>query len=242
VVGVAATFDGVEFTLDLRDNLQRELFYEGAYEAPLHELLVGELRPGDVVADIGANIGVHGLAMARRLAASGGRLLAFEPATDTAEVLRSTAERNGIAVTLVDAALGRSASTGTLHQSTAWEPGDLGVRSLYGEGDAVGEVRIVPFDDWADEVELDRLDIVKIDVEGAELEVLLGMQRSLRRLRPRLVVVELVDELLARSGASGSAVGELLAGVGYATEGPTVEEIVRGPTGALWPNAVFRPT
>jgi len=77
---------------------------------------------------------------------------------------------------------------------------------------------------------LDRLDLVKIDVEGAEPDVLLGMRRSLVRLRPRAVVVETKARVLQRAATDAASVAEVLDGCGYR------------PTGqVLHHNAVFRP-
>jgi len=79
---------GLDLDLDLRDNLQRTLFYTGTYEPGLLGFLHRELRGGDVAVDVGAHIGVHALTMARRLAQLGrGRVVAFEPAQDSAAKL-----------------------------------------------------------------------------------------------------------------------------------------------------------
>ena len=240
VEGVSMAYEEVTFVLDLEDNLQRTLFYVGDYERPVFDLLSAELRHGDVVADIGANIGIHSLPLARRVAALAGTVLAFEAAVDTADLLRDLATLNDLAVEVHTVALGKERATAALHQSPNWDPGDLGVRSLFADGDVVQEVDVVPFDDWAEERGLHRLDIVKIDVEGAEHDVLLGMHRSLERYRPRLIVVEVVEWFLVRSGSSPAALDAFLQTHGYGIIGPTVAEIITGPTGPLWPNAVYR--
>jgi hypothetical protein len=86
---------GLDLQLDLRDNLQRTLFYTGTYEPGLLGFLHDQLRCGDVAVDVGAHIGVHALTMARRLdQLGGGRVLAFEPAQDSAAKLRAAATRN----------------------------------------------------------------------------------------------------------------------------------------------------
>src|SRR5689334_14638423 len=73
---------GLDLALDLRDNLQRTLYFTGTYEPGLLRALAAELRPGDVVADVGAHVGVHALSAGRRLRelGGGGRVIAFEPA------------------------------------------------------------------------------------------------------------------------------------------------------------------
>jgi hypothetical protein len=125
---------GLDLDLDLRDNLQRTLFYTGTYEPGLLNFLHGELRRGDVVVDVGAHIGVHALTMARRLGRlGGGRLIAFEPAQDSAAKLRAAAARNRLAVATRGRGSARVLDRGDLHrgdrrqrQQPAAQPADAG--------------------------------------------------------------------------------------------------------------------
>jgi FkbM family methyltransferase len=222
---------GLDLDLDLRDNLQRTLFYTGTYEPGLLNFLHGELRRGDVVVDVGAHIGVHALTMARRLGQlGGGRLIAFEPAQDSAAKLRAAAARNRLAVTVVELALGRGPGAIELHADRYYDAADAGVRSQFGTGDLVQRVTVSGFDAWAEGASLDRLDVVKLDVEGAEPLVIEGMRRSLERLRPRALVVEVKGRVLERSGGTEEELRALLAACGYRSTGQVFHH-----------NEVFRP-
>jgi len=237
-------YDGITFEVMLGDNLQRHLFFSGAYEPELHEVLKRELRGGGVMVDVGANIGVHSLPVARMLQASGseGHVYAFEPAPDTAERLRRTAQRNGVAsrVEVVQVALGDRPRTASLRSATEHTPLDVGMRSLYGSGGDAIPVQVTPFDTWAESARLTRWDVLKMDVEGAETEVLRGMQHTLSTLRPRLLAIEVVDELLRRAGSSRTELVSLLASIGY-RELPPSEAIHGGPASVMAPNTFFRP-
>ena len=239
---VTMTYFGVEFVLDLRDNLQRDLYYLGRYERELLEFLLGEVRPADIFVDVGAHIGTFALPIARRLTGTG-RVIAFEPAADTAATLQQNADRNGIELTIVRSALGSNSRTDRLRHSTssAYLPQDLGVRTLHGEGPVVAEVPVIPFDSWVADSGIDRVDLVKIDVEGSECEVLEGMQASLEAFKPRLIVIEVVDSHLARSGASAELLARVVARCAYQSEGPSIAELASSRTGPFWPNAVLRP-
>lgn len=104
------------------------------------------------------------------------------------------------------------------------------MRSQYGTGGAVQRVAVTSFDAWAEQARLERLDLVKLDVEGAEPLVIQGMRASLARLRPRVLVVEVKARVLERSGVDEAGLQELLASCGYR------------PTGqVLHRNQVFRP-
>ncbi|MEV4178403.1 FkbM family methyltransferase [Nonomuraea sp. NPDC049709] len=206
--------NGLRLELDLRDNLQAILYYTGRYEPDVLRFLRRELRAGDVVVDVGAHIGVHALAAARILRRSDGRVIAFEPASDSAAKLRATAHRNRLRVEVVRSALGARHGTAGLYGDARYDAADAGVRSQYGDAALVEQVPVRTFDAWAEETGLSRLDVVKIDVEGAEAAVLTGMSRSLRTLRPRAVLVEVKQR--ERTDTSAEELRELLRAHGYA--------------------------
>ncbi len=237
-------YDDVSFEVMLGDNLQRHLFFCGSYEPELHEMLKQELLGGGVLVDVGANIGVHGLPVARMFQRIGaGHVYAFEAAPDTAERLRQLAERNGVASCLevIQVALGDRPRTATLRSATEHASLDVGMRSLYGSGEDAIPVQVTTFDAWAVGARLERWDVLKMDVEGAETEVLRGMQRTLARLRPRLLAIEVVEEHLQRAGSSRAELLELLAAAGY-RELPPTERIHGIPAAVMAPNLLFRPT
>jgi FkbM family methyltransferase len=237
---VSASYKGINFPLRLSDNLQRHLFFQGEYEGALLELLEAYVQDGDVVVDIGANIGVHALPLAAKLLPSAGRVYAFEAAPDTAAELQRTADSHCLTnVVVCNIALGAERRRAVLRSSAQYGPGDRGVRSLYGSGIAEIEVEVQPFDAWAGETGLDRLDVVKIDVEGAEYEVLVGMRGSIAALTPRFIVVEMLPSLLAAAGATTSDVRQLLVELGYALVGMTESDLHAGRYGRYGANGVF---
>jgi FkbM family methyltransferase len=216
---------GLELELDLRDNLQAVLYYAGRYEPAVRRFLRAELRQGDVVLDIGANIGLHALTAAKRLhELGGGRVIAFEPAADCLAKLNKAAERNKLHVEVVPAALGERKHYAALRADSRYDDADAGVRSLYGDGAVVQEVPVVRLDDWAREHQLTRLDVVKLDIEGGELAALSGAAHTLTRLQPRALLVEdKRPEVSARLHA-------------------VLDELGYRPTGAVLDhNALFRP-
>ncbi|HWD78266.1 MAG TPA: FkbM family methyltransferase [Kribbella sp.] len=217
---------GLSWELDLRDNLQAVLYYAGRYEPAVRRFLRRELRRGDVVLDVGANIGLHALTAAKRLRElGGGRVIAFEPAADSVAKLRAGAARNGVQLEVVPMALGERQEHAALRADSRYDEADAGVRSLYGDGRTVQEVSVVRLDDWAREHRLDRLDLVKIDIEGAELEALAGAARTVKRLQPRAVLVE--DKRPETRARLYAVLNEL----GYLPTGEVLDN-----------NALFRPT
>lgn len=139
---------------------------------PGHRLLFGLMRPGDTVVDLGAHVGSFALAAA----ALGCRVLAIEAAPDNVALLRAGVERNGFgAVRVVAAAAGEHVG------SVAFVPDGPygGVAGPYPSALPSIDVRAETLDHLVDELGWDRIDFIKMDVEGSEVAALLGMRRLL---------------------------------------------------------------
>lgn len=154
------------------------------------------IQPGMVVADVGANIGLLTLVMAWATG-PGGRVIAFEPEAVPRSNLEKMKHLNGLSwVEVRDQAVGESAGRLTFHVSDI-----IGHSSLYALPDAeearTVEVEVVRLDDVAP---AKRLDVVKIDVEGAELDVLAGMKSVIAKNPDLAIVAEFGPEHLKRVG------------------------------------------
>jgi FkbM family methyltransferase len=175
----------LERVVDRIPFLEKELF--------LLRLLV---RPGDVCVDIGAAGGAHLLVMARG-AGSDGRVLGIEPRPGSRRVLQGIVALNGLSrrVTLRQVALSDGPGRVTLRipivPTRAHVPGsstDPTTAAFARLPHRRIEVPTVALDALLDEEGLDRVDIVKCDVEGAELLALAGAQRVLSTLRPIWII------------------------------------------------------
>ncbi len=177
------------------------LKHRGHPEPGLRDLLLSRLRPGASFVDVGANIGLYTVAAGYAVGRSG-RVLALEPTPHTAEVLVQNLRLNGLwetgVVTVAQVAAGEARGRGRLATHIV----DSGHNNLHPQGDEdeVICVEVVPLDDLVPEG--NRVDVVKIDVEGAELSVLRGM-RHVAATNPDIVVfAELAQEHLERAGTS----------------------------------------
>lgn len=190
-----------------------------AGEHPLLLALLSEvLHPGDVFIDIGANTGLFAVPLARAVG-SEGRVVAFEPAEDAASLLRAEARLHGVEprIEIHQIALGSKDASAVLRADPR-HPADSSKRSLFIDGPAVSEVPVRTFDRLVDagDVEIPNgFDAVKIDVEGAEMRVLRGMEASLRRHRPRMLVAETIEEHLQRAGSAVAEVHAFMRALGY---------------------------
>lgn len=163
------------------------------------------LRRGDVAVDVGANIGIFTLAMGRAVGATG-RVFAYEPNPEVVALLRDNVYLNEnrrvltAEVRVRPVAAGAASGTSTLTARAKHRGmGTLG-HSDGGSapgGSTVHEIEVVTLDDELSH--LTEVTLVKIDVEGHEIEVLTGMARLLEQRRVRFVDLELVDSHAGRS-------------------------------------------
>ena len=187
---------GSGFVLQLDDWIPYQVFLTGMYavEASATRFFHTLLRPGMVVLDVGANIGYYTLQAAVRVG-PGGQVHAFEPvAASHARLVQNVRLNELTNVAAVRAAAGSRRGSGVIHLQTDATRGMRGSR--LGRSDATGlteAVDVIPLDDYVNESGIPAVDVVKIDVEGHELEVLQGMEGILARGSPH-VMLEVVEE------------------------------------------------
>ena len=210
-----ATTAGFTMNGSTRDVIQRFIYVFGCWEPNLTEWISGHLRAGDVVVDVGANVGYFSLLSASIVGPSG-TVYAIEPVSEFSRALGEMAEQNDFTnvVRLQQAATDH---TGTLdfYLAPASNLGASGTRPSSGNAEPV-TVRcapvtdLVPMDDWP------RVRLVKIDVEGEEWSALSGMKDLLKAMPLRAAVaLEVAPARLAERGQTASAVIEFMTALGF---------------------------
>jgi FkbM family methyltransferase len=191
VKGTRARGDGLLMELDSRSWIDWNLLFRGDYEPHLTRLWNRLASKKSVAIDVGANIGAHTLTMARSVG-PGGRVLAFEPNPIVRRVLERNLDLNGIKhVRVFDCALGSQAGSLPLRvpKQDSEEFSNLGLASLVAletPHDLI-TVEVKTLDDVLKAERINRVDVIKIDVQGYELETLRGMRDCIARHRPALV-------------------------------------------------------
>lgn len=179
------------------------------------ERMAEALRDGDVFFDIGANIGLVCLPLARRFAGRGICVHAFEPEAGNARDLRENARLNDLTdVHVHEAAL--SDSDGTMSLYLDGEVGS-GAHSLIAGHSAATQTVSVPVTTAAGFADRHGLSpaVVKIDVEGAEMAVLAGMEPLLLNRSVRALFIEVHPDTLRRAGQSRAGLEQWLNERGY---------------------------
>jgi FkbM family methyltransferase len=171
------------------------------------------LPPGGVAVDIGANIGVWSLLAAERRPDA--RIHAFEPVPEVAEHCRRHLALNRLdTIVLNVAAVAAEDGDAPFYAIRTANTGASSLIARRVPADAI-TVPVVTLDTYVARAPLDRVDVVKVDVEGAERLVFAGGRRTLSRADAPAIFFEVDERLCAAAGTTPRAVKELLIEYGY---------------------------
>jgi len=219
---VAVPLKGVDgaFLVDIRSDILRRIVFSGSYEpdaiATIRRVLPGQ---GDVI-DIGANIGIFSVLMAR--AVGNRKVLSIEPTPAVARRLQHNISANGVAANVIVEQCAVGATTGTVTMNTVAgmeEYSRVGAMVL---PDTVGRAAVavtVPIHTLDELIARHGLKptLIKMDIEGSEMRALSGATVALEKHRPT-IVAEVDDRMLASAGSSAAEFLGLLRGRGYTVQ------------------------
>lgn len=189
------------------------LMKSGPGERMVLEKMIEALSIGDVAYDIGANLGIHTIFMAKHLG-NNGKVVAFEPESGSYNALLDNIKLNDLNnVVPMQLALGDKISEAKLY----WKNGVVGSYGLSSSsGDTVvnQKVKVMPGDLIAKELNIAPPKVVKIDVEGYEYSVILGMKSVLSSEACHMVSCEIHPKMLPE-GVNPDMIFELLRSYGF---------------------------
>ncbi len=199
----------IRYELDISDYMEW-LVYFGIQAEP-RESLYQLVEKGNTVLDIGTNIGEVALNLAK-LVGSSGVVHTFEPDPFVFSKLSKNYSLNTFTnIYLNNFALGDAEGELTISAEVNNNRGGTRVSSSSNEGNTV---RVTTVDHYADCLGINKIDVIKIDVEGYELKVLQGAMNSLRKFRPALFI-EINEANLNAQGDSASALIAFLNSLAY---------------------------
>lgn len=187
------------------------------YEPGTTRLFQETIKPGMVVVDIGAHVGYYTLLAAKQVGPTG-KVYAFEPEQDNHALLLKNIRMNGYNnVVAARMALSDRAGTSTLYLTGL----DSGRHSMYHHGlpeRGSAPVETTTLDSFLASEEWPRVDLVKIDVEGAEVAVLDGMTRLMGKSAGLKLIIEFNPALLQDGGVAPLGFLERLASPGWGVQ------------------------
>ena len=190
---VWAPVTGGEILADIDDFVGRSAFFTGDLDRKLTLIMERIVRPGDVVLDIGANVGVYTLTLAKNCSPEG-RVLAFEPNPKLVDILSQLIEHNHLGnVVLHPVALGAEGADRELSVPSR----NKGAGSLIRRSDtALWDSVVVPvrrLDDMLDVESVRPIRFIKLDVEGFEVDVCRGASKMFDASPPQAILFEAND-------------------------------------------------
>jgi len=194
-----------------------DMLFEGTFERDERALVGAFVKPGMTVLDVGAHAGLYTMIAAKR-ARPGGRVIAFEPSARERARLERHLRINGLAdVAIEPVAIGAVDGEVDLFVVETNQTGCNSLRRVPGERAMATRVPIRRLDAYAAERGIDRVDFVKMDIEGGERDALLGGEALFRRTRPALLV-EIEPARIAPWGYDPREIFELVASWDYEWE------------------------
>jgi len=185
-------FNDLHLILHIDDWIPANLYFLGEYEKSELKALEKFINEDSIFIDLGANIGLYTL-YASNLIGENGRIICFEPFAENFNALTNNiAINNLLNVQAEKLAVGeRDGSMMLYYDMREKNPGM--VSSKYMKDSFSEEVRMVSLDSYFQNKSFNRIDFIKIDVEGSEYSALLGMQNILTTYFPSLLI-EISDD------------------------------------------------
>ncbi len=203
-----------ELILNPNDPVVSGALMLGAYEVSFATVLRKALSPRMTVVDIGANIGYYTL-IASATVGSEGRVIVYEPEPENLDILKTMIATNRLEnVTVVPTAVGESVGQATLYV----DPHNKGKHTLLPvSGNTPTTVATITLDASLQHLDVGRVDLIKMDIEGWEIKAFHGMQNTLKRDHPK-IFFEFAPVRIRETGENPLAALEELITLGYTLE------------------------
>lgn len=184
------------FWLNKNIYLDQCIIRDGYFEKASTNATLQLVKKGDIVLDIGANIGYYSVLLAK-LVGPNGRVLSFEPTKYFGQVLKKNLEANnsnnieifnlGLSDKEQELEIHIDGPSATLHDSVTAPHTNSEI------------IKLVPLDDFIKELDMERLDFIKIDVDGHEPFFFLGSEKTLEKFNP-IILLEVSHLHYLRAG------------------------------------------
>lgn len=216
--------------------VSKTILLTGDWEAHVGREILSRLTPGSVFLDVGANIGWFTLLAADHLQKiGGGEVIAVEANPKVATYLASSVVASGLEgiVRILPYAVSERLDTVSMSTSQEGNVGGLSIGRMEAGSKTSAIVPSIPLDVLLGNLE--RLDVIKMDIEGAEPRAIAGFEKTLRRLNPAIIMEINKDGLSWVSESTVAEMVEQMKRLGYGPHGPvgnnarpmSTDEVVR---------------
>lgn len=205
--------ENIKLNISLDDWIQQQIYFLGDYEKPEIDYLYETLKSGDIFVDIGANIGLFSL-NASNIVGESGHVFGFEAYGSNHGQFEANIDVNNFQnITAEKIAISDKKNfIDILYHD---KDKNIGMASAYLKDYTSKEsVKCVSLDSYFADNKVDKVDLVKIDIEGGEYDALLGMSKIMSELKPK-ILIEINKETLDNSNHSEEELLHLLKNYNY---------------------------
>ena len=206
---VVATFDGLTYKLDLSEMIDSVIYYQGYWELDTTKIIKRIVSEGMTVFDIGANMGVITLLLARQVGKTG-TVVAFEPTSSAFERLQHNVELNSfVNVHLENKALSDGVQTETAHIKSSYKLTQSKYHPLLEDN-----IEFTTLDEYVQMNHIADVGFIKIDTDGYEYNVVIGSRKTIERFKP-ILIIEFSKYNLKKYGYNVKDLAHLLSKMEY---------------------------
>ncbi|MFN0048045.1 MAG: FkbM family methyltransferase [Cytophagales bacterium] len=210
--GIILTKNDFLIHVNTKSFIEYKIFTEGAYELDLSKIITNYLTEGDIAFDIGTNIGIHTIPMAKKIGNSG-KVFSFEPVGFIVDKLEKNLLLNTISnVAVVPKALSNVNSDFTSNFGA--DAGNQGTFSLSFRDEGSTTIKTIVGDEFVKENDIQSLKLMKVDVEGFELNVFLGLRETIAVLNP-IIIFEYDTNYISRANHKSNDYDAFFGGLNY---------------------------
>lgn len=207
--------DGLRFFVDPTADFGRRIA-GGGYEPEMKAIITEHLEPGGIFFDLGANEGYYTV-IASKLVGPAGRVVAVEPQGRLGAVILKNLSLNGCAnVTVVQCAIAARSGETEIHLAPSTNTGSSSVFQIHKYPMKRETVPCYTLSDFLALSGLKRIDLAKIDIEGAEYELLMASRDVLMTGKLAKIVIEFHPKIFDQQGYSEALLHQHIVNCGYA--------------------------
>jgi FkbM family methyltransferase len=206
------------FWIDPGSDLGFQLLEKRTYEPKMATTLKKYLKPGDIFVDLGANEGYFSV-VASKLVGHRGRVIAIEPQTRLQNVIAKNIELNNSKnITIIPAIVSDRMDKRNLYLTSSL---NTGASSLYCPTKyplPKEKVKTVTLNQVSQKYNINKCNLIKIDIEGGEYEAILGSIDLFRDKKVEAIALELHPKILSKRQLSADRIIQILEEFGYTTD------------------------
>lgn len=190
-------------------------FFPDNYEKDNFRFFFNAVKPGDTVLDFGAHIGLFA-AMASKAVGANGKVYAFEPSPSTNELLKKTVVINNASsiITTFQKAIGGTVGKTTFFVGEQADNANSLVNYKEDRPFRGIDIEVTTIDTFVKEQQLQKIDFIKIDVEGVEYDAMRGAVETFKKFKPKAILA-IHPEPVKAKGDSLEAIYDLVKELNY---------------------------